>query len=577
VVRRLLLLGIVAAFLAHVSVADARRAVATTSGVDSADLMLAKAGAPDPVPVGDRLTYELDVVNAGPDTAAEIVVFDQLPAEVAFESAEASQGACGEALGVVRCDLGALPTAGSATVTIVVTTRTEGTIVNSALVEAATSDPDPGTNNVSETDTVRPREGLEKLEHLIFIIQENRSFDHYFGTYPGADGIPMDENGEPAVCNVHPITEECIKPFHNRALRNVGGRHRHEDHEADVNGGKMDGFVKNAVEHGDCIPRSRDCVTDVMGYHTRAEIPNYWAYADHFVLQDRMFEPVASWTLPAHLYVVSAWSARCTNDADPMSCESSFEPVNPNDVDDVVYPWTDITYLLAREGVSWAYYVVTGQEPDCPTGASHCPKRMQHAKTPSIFNPLPFFTTVHENQQRDNVQTYANFLAAAANGNLPSVSWIVPSRPVSDHPQGTKSLRNPQAYVTNLINTVMQGPHWSSTAIFLFWDDWGGFYDHVPPPELSDGMGYGIRVPALVISPWAKPGYIDHQTLSFDAYLKLIEDRFLSGQRIDPATDGRPDSRPSVRENEPILGDIRNVFDFEQEPLPPLILPRFPQ
>jgi phospholipase C len=121
----------------------------------------------------------------------------------------------------------------------------------------------------------------------------------------------------------------------------------------------------------------------------------------------------------------------------------------------------------------------------------------------------------------------------------------------------------------------MEGPDWNSTAIFLAWDDWGGFYDHVVPPKV-DQNGYGIRVPGLVISPYAKKGYIDHQTLSFDAYLKFIEDDFLNGARLDPATDTRPDSRPSVRENAPVLGDLANDFDFNQSPRAPLILRPYP-
>jgi phospholipase C len=118
----------------------------------------------------------------------------------------------------------------------------------------------------------------------------------------------------------------------------------------------------------------------------------------------------------------------------------------------------------------------------------------------------------------------------------------------------------------------MQGPQWSSTAIFLAWDDWGGFYDHVLPP-IVDENGYGFRVPGIVISPWARQGYVDHQILSFDAYAKFIEDIFLGGARLDPTTDGRPDPRPTVRENVPILGDLRNDFDFDQAPLPAVVLP----
>jgi phospholipase C len=121
----------------------------------------------------------------------------------------------------------------------------------------------------------------------------------------------------------------------------------------------------------------------------------------------------------------------------------------------------------------------------------------------------------------------------------------------------------------------MESPNWNSTAIFLAWDDWGGFYDHVVPPVVDEN-GYGIRVPALVISPYAKRGYIDHQVLSSDAYLKFIEDDFLGGARIDPATDSRPDPRPTVRENVSVLGDLTNDFDFNQTPIPPMIFPLYP-
>jgi phospholipase C len=128
-----------------------------------------------------------------------------------------------------------------------------------------------------------------------------------------------------------------------------------------------------------------------------------------------------------------------------------------------------------------------------------------------------------------------------------------------------------EAYVTALINSIMKSPFWNSTAIFLSWDDWGGFYDHVVPPKVDNG-GFGIRVPAIVISPWAKKGTIDKQVLSHDSYLRFIEDVFLGGQRLDPKTDGRPDSRPTVRENVQ-QGDLLNDFDFAQQALPPLILP----
>jgi phospholipase C len=123
---------------------------------------------------------------------------------------------------------------------------------------------------------------------------------------------------------------------------------------------------------------------------------------------------------------------------------------------------------------------------------------------------------------------------------------------------------------------MMKSPDWDSTAIFFAWDDWGGFYDHVVPPAV-DQNGYGLRVPGLVVSPYAKRGYVDHQSLSFDAYDKFIEDDFLGGQRIDPRSDGRPDPRPDVRENEKTLGNLVSDFNFDHRPRSPMVLPVHPQ
>ncbi len=314
-------------------------------------------------------------------------------------------------------------------------------------------------------------------------------------------------------------------------------------------------------------------IPDVMGWHDAREIPNYWAYAQNFVLQDRMFEPNSSWSLPSHLFMVSEWSATCSVPGDPMSCVNALDGppggVQVADLGKNDYAWTDLTYLLFKANVSWAYYLSNGTEPDCADDAMLCKTRPQNQNVPGIWNPLPGFDTVKQDGQLGNIQTVDKFFSAVADGTLPAVSWIVPEGKVSEHPPS--AISTGQSYVTALINAVMQGPDWKTTAIFLAWDDWGGFYDHVVPP-MVDQNGYGLRVPGLVISPFARKGFIDHQTLSFDAYLKLIEDIFLNGQRLNPTTDGRPDPRPTVREDVSILGNLLADFDFSQQPLQPLIL-----
>jgi phospholipase C len=426
------------------------------------------------------------------------------------------------------------------------------------------------------------RRGIHKIRHVVIIMQENRSFDSYFGTYPGADGIPM-KNGVPTVCNPDPKTHVCVKPYHDTSDRNAGGPHDTINAIRDINRGKMNGFQSEArkgrflachnTDNPGCSLAPKN--PDVMGYHDQHEIPNYWNYAHNFVLQDHMFEAVNSWSLPAHLSLVSGWSARCTRHGDPKSCYPALKaPFGATGGGQAVdYPWTDLTWLLHRYHVSWRYYVANGSQPDCTNNAMFCGHVPQGASTPGIWNPLPRFDTVLQDHQLGNIQPLGNFYAAARKGTLPAVTWITPAQAVSEHPPSLVTAG--QTWVTRLINTIMRGPNWSSTAIFLAWDDWGGFYDHVKPPVV-DGQGYGLRVPALVISPYARKGYIDHQVLSSDAYLKFIENDFLNGRRLNPKTDGRPDSRRVVRENVKILGNLTRDFNFNQKPRPPYLLPLHP-
>jgi phospholipase C len=416
----------------------------------------------------------------------------------------------------------------------------------------------------------------DKIKHVIIIMQENRSFDHYFGTFPGVDGIPMDANGVPTVCVNDPKTNTCVRPFHLTADKNIGGPHGQANATTCIDGDKMDGFIKNAEggKKGCADPNAPDCVNgtlvDVMGYHTDAEIPNYWAYAKQFVLNDHMFQPNASWSFPQHLFMVSGWSALCKTPGDPASCVTNIDKpgtglaAGPNND----YPWTDVTYLLHKANVTWKYYLGEGPDPHCGGDPEECQPIAVRANVPSIWNVLPEFDTVKTNNQTGNVVPIDQYYADVNANQLPSVAWLAPPGVVSEHPANLVS--NGQSYVTALINTLMKSPLWSSTVIFLSWDDWGGFYDHVPPPKI-DAAGYGIRVPAMVISPWAKKGTIDKQILSHDAYLKFIEDVFLGGRRLDPTMDGRPDPRPTVRESI-LKGDLMNDFNFNQTPLAPLIL-----
>ena len=417
------------------------------------------------------------------------------------------------------------------------------------------------------------------IKHVVIINQENRSFDTYFGTYPGADGIPMD-GGVPSICVTDPATGTCVVPYHDTHDSNAGGPHSAAAFGSCYADGGLNGFIGSAEGKGN--PKQHQCdagdvdpnclygtTTDVMGYHTDGEIPNYWAYAKQFVLQDHMFEPVASYSLPDHLYMVSGWSATCTPANNPLGCMSDLDNPGGEHSGKPEYAWTDVTYLLHKNGVSWNYFVASGDEPDCADGAMTCTPAGQGYLKPGFWNVLPWFDDVKANNEVGNVLDTTQFYTNVAAGKLAGVTWLIPSAALSEHPPNL--ITRGQAYVTEIINLLMKSPFWSSTAIFLTWDDWGGFYDHVRPVPV-DNNGYGFRVPGLVISPWAKAGFIDKQVLSQDAYLKFIEALFTNGEGLDGGNGGRPDNRPSYREGESQLGDLLCDFDFTQAPIAPMVL-----
>jgi phospholipase C len=440
----------------------------------------------------------------------------------------------------------------------------------------------------------------QNIKHVIIIMQENHSFDTYFGTFPGADGIP------PGTC----VPEDpgypgkgCKKPFHNTSLTEAGGPHEHGAYTNDYDNGLMDGFIYAQVNAalGCKPPTNPKCASfargvarrDVVGYHDGTDIPNYWAYARTFVLQDHLFESVANWSYPSHLALVSGWYAKCG--LEPTTCQPASEPDPLYGVATHPFEWTYLPYLLDASGVSWKYYLNEGLEPDCETGGMTCDEKPQTYSKPNIWNPIPGFALFTQEVRKNpayvnHVTNFDTIRIDLANGTLPSVAWIAPGLEVSEHPP--KSIKVGMDYVTMIVNLIAQSPYANSTAIFVSWDDWGGFYDHVPPPvsvvnpELGPDSiyGWGLRVPGLVISAWAKPGFIDHQYLSFDNYNRFIEDLFLRGARLDPATDGRPDNRPAVTEaitqvKDPVsgallpVGDLLNDFDFTLPPRPIPILP----
>jgi phospholipase C len=378
--------------------------------------------------------------------------------------------------------------------------------------------------------------GIEKIHHIIWIIQENRTFDNYFGNYPGADGFP------PETClPVLPGASRCIKPFHMPEGPSCDMSHDWNAAHAAWDNGQMDGFVWAEGSNY------------TMGYLDQRDIPNYWAYAHRYVLADRFFSSLTGPSMPNHMYTVAAQSGGLITNV--CSQDHEMDELKAVMDDDDGFSFASMVKLLAAHDVSWKYYVETrgplpkGQNDPCHVFAPE-PHQL------GLWNPLPGFKAVRDNPGLMNhLVDLKQFENDLSKGTLAAVSWIVPDFQDSEH------IPAPAAqgmwYVTRLVNAVMRSKYWADSAIFITWDDYGGFYDHVPPPQM-DAYGYGPRVPLLIISPYAKQGYVTHQQGDLTAMLRFVEERF---------------DLPHLTARDHYTGDMSDAFDFNQSPNPPLIIP----
>jgi phospholipase C len=375
---------------------------------------------------------------------------------------------------------------------------------------------------------------LSKIQHIIFIIQENHSFDDYFGQFPGANGRT---SGKTSSGQVIALRHQADRP----------GDMGHDwvsTHTA-VDGGKMDRF--DLINHGNV-----NGAYEAYSQLGQTDIPNYWSYATNFVLADNMFSSLMGPSYPNHLYTVAAQSGGVINNPlyngqNPQAwgCDSpAGTTVLAIDADgdfENMFPCFDFQTLadsLNNAGVSWKYYAET----DSNAGGYS-------------WSALDAINHIRNSPQwTTNVVSYTQFIKDAKNGSLPALSWVTPNFGNSEHPPS--STCQGENTIVSQINAVMQGPEWSSTAIFLTWDDTGTFYDHVPPPGI-DQFGLGPRVPMLIISPYAMPGHISHTQYEYSSVLKFIEERF---------------NLPFLTSRDANANDTTDSFNFNQTPLAPLVL-----
>jgi phospholipase C len=331
------------------------------------------------------------------------------------------------------------------------------------------------------------------IERIVVVLQENHTYDNYFGTYSRGDGTAGKGLSVPAVAQGPP----SVAPSHSATLTPVDLNHNWSSAHADFDAGAMDGFV-----YSEGSPST-------MAYFDGTDIPHYWAAADRYVLCDRYFTSAMTESAPNHLFLVAGTCGGLKDDRVP-----------------VTLPFPPVFQSLDGAGVSWKVY-----------GFTSWYDRFAYVQgkpaLKSRFAPVSQFST-------------------DLKGNaLPAVSWIVGAPGGDEHPPANVQAGE-NSVAQDIVNALGGSPYWPSVAVFVTWDDYGGFYDHVPPPAV-DAFGYGFRVPCLIVSPYARPGFLDHTVNDHTSILKFVETRF---------------GLAPLSTRDAAANDLSEAFDFASPPRP---------
>jgi len=365
-----------------------------------------------------------------------------------------------------------------------------------------------------------PRD-LRVIQHVVFIMKENRTFDHYFGMLPGVDGattgttsngqvVPLSHLGSPSqldnLCNSWDCAIEA------------------------VDNGKMNRF--DLIDAG-----TLNAYTQL----DEQDISNYWAYAHHFVLADRYFTSVHGPSLPNYFYAIAAQSGGVIDDGSHfgsgVACDGSpaevvtvIDSKGNRTMESPCFDFQTLADRLEQAGISWKYY---GDSPNIFSTIKH-------------IRDSPMWT--------EKFAPGAQFVTDAEKGKLPAMTWLFAPAVANEHPP--ESPCEGENWTVQVLNAVMRGPAWNSTVVFITWDDFGGLYDHVPPPQL-DQFGLGPRVPLLIVSPYSKPGHISHTIYEHSSILKFVETRY---------------GLQALTKRDSAASNMLDSFDFTQPPQAPLVL-----
>jgi phospholipase C len=378
------------------------------------------------------------------------------------------------------------------------------------------------------------------IKHVVFIVKENRTFDNLFGRFPGSDGTTTGKMGDKRVsldgCFLQALPADIVHTY-PIALRSY-------------NNGRMNGFGVSDL--------AKEYAYTQAG---PADIPNYWSWAQDYVLGDNFFASAMGPSYPNHLFTIAAQSAN-THDNPVISSDNyTMRRIRGRaktwgcDLTPEEYVWVYPTHgRRTKEFPCWDIPTMGDRLNDAgiPWASYASPEDQQGY----IWNAYSYIRHIRFTEQwQEHVFPVDQMVPDVEAGRLQPVTLVTPQFWLSDHAE--VNICNGENWTTTVINAIMRSPDWKDTAIFLTWDDWGGFYDHVAPPQIDD-FGLGFRVPLIVISPYAKRGFVDHEQNEFSSVLRFVEENW----GIPPLTARDRDA-----------GDLSEAFDFSQQPREPSPLP----